>query len=573
MLSTEQTMQSFDGAELFYRSWIPAKPTDKALLLFHRGHEHGGRWQDFVELLALADVAVFAWDARGHGRSPGPRGGAENFAVTIKDVEAFARHVSRAHGFALKNIIALGHSLGALSVAGWVHDYAPPIRAMILATAAFQVRLYVPFARPALRLKEKLTGPGHVQSYVKATMLTHDPVEAARYDADPLIFRGIPVNILLDAHETGQRLLADAGAITLPTLLLGAGSDWVVSLKAQREFFNGLSSAVKQMHVFPAAYHAIFHERERAAVIERVRDFIVARFAETPVETSLLEADRMGYTWEEHERLKLRGGPQFPIIRAAMKTAGRLSKGIDLGWRSGFDSGLALDYVYENQPAGATRLGRAIDAAYLGSIGWRGIRQRRANLEKLLRQLIEQTHAAGRAVRILDIAAGGGRYILETIRALPQVPIVALLRDYKPENVRAARALADQFALRDVTVEEGDAFDRDSLGAIRPRATIGIISGLYELIPSNKLVGESLAGVADAIEPGGHLIYTNQPWHPQLEFIARVLRNREGAPWIMRRRTTAEMDQLVARAGFEKIEMEIDQWGMFSVSVARRVGD
>ncbi|MFL6527512.1 MAG: class I SAM-dependent methyltransferase family protein, partial [Chthoniobacterales bacterium] len=36
------------------------------------------------------------------------------------------------------------------------------------------------------------------------------------------------------------------------------------------------------------------------------------------------------------------------------------------------------------------------------------------------------------------------------------------------------------------------------------------------------------------------------------------------------RRTTAEIDQLVKRAGFEKLEMEIDQWGMFSVSIARR---
>jgi hypothetical protein len=39
----------------------------------------------------------------------------------------------------------------------------------------------------------------------------------------------------------------------------------------------------------------------------------------------------------------------------------------------------------------------------------------------------------------------------------------------------------------------------------------------------------------------------------------------------MRRRTTAEMDQLVQRAGFEKLEMEIDRWGMFSVAIARRV--
>ena len=524
-----------------------------------------------MQLLALGDVAVFAWDARGHGHSPGPRGGAENFAVTIKDVEAFVRHVSAAHEIPLANIIVVAHSLGAVTVAAWVHDYAPQIRAMVLATAAFQIRLYVPLAIRALRLKEKFIGPGHVQSYVKARMLTHDPQQAAAYDADPLIFRGIPVNILIDAHETGKRLLADAGAINLPTLMIGAGSDWVVSLKAQREFFNGLSSPVKRMHVFPAAYHAIFHERERAAVVERVRDFVVERFAEPPMIPSLLDADKMGYTWEEHERLKLRGGPQFPVIRAAMKTGGRLSKGIDLGWRSGFDSGLALDYVYENQPAGTTRLGRLIDANYLNSPGWRGIRQRKASLEKLLRELIEETRAAGRPVRILDIATGGGRYVLETMAALRGVPMTAVLRDYKLENVNAARALAEKLQLTDVFVEQADAFDRHSLGALEPRATIGIVSGLYELFPSNSGVSDSLAGLAEAIEPGGHLIYTNQPWHPQLEFIARVLRNREGKPWIMRRRTTAEMDQLVARAGFEKVEMEIDEWGMFSVSIARRI--
>ena len=55
-------------------------------------------------------------------------------------------------------------------------------------------------------------------------MLTHDPEQAARYDADPLIFRQIAVNILLDLHDTSTRLLADAGAITVPTLMLGAGS-------------------------------------------------------------------------------------------------------------------------------------------------------------------------------------------------------------------------------------------------------------------------------------------------------------------------------------------------------------
>jgi hypothetical protein len=38
----------------------------------------------------------------------------------------------------------------------------------------------------------------------------------------------------------------------------------------------------------------------------------------------------------------------------------------------------------------------------------------------------------------------------------------------------------------------------------------------------------------------------------------------------MRRRTQMELDQLVANAGFEKIDQRIDQWGIFTVSLARR---
>ena len=216
-------------------------------------------------------------------------------------------------------------------------------------------------------------------------------------------------------------------------------------------------------------------------------------------------------------------------------------------------------------------MGRLIDKSYLNSIGWRGIRQRKAHLEKSLKSAIEKTHRNGCPVRILDIAAGPGRYLLETLRMCPEIPVSALLRDYKQENIDAARALAQEFGLDNVKVERGDAFDRGSLASIQPHATIGIVSGLYELFSSNDAVLNSLGGLAEAIEADGYLIYTNQPWHPQMEFIARVLRNREGRPWIMRRRTTAEMDQLVRASGFEKIDMEVDQWGMFTVSIARRV--
>ena len=570
MIPSERTFKSWDGVELFYRAWLPAKRAGKALLLFHRGHEHSGRWQETVDALALDDVAVFAWDARGHGQSPGERGAAENLAAVIRDTEAFARHVAHTHGIAAENTIVLAHSVGAVTATAWVHDYAPKIRALILGTPAFRVKLYVPLAIPALRLKQGVAGAGFVKSYVKARMLTHDPAEAARYESDPLIFRQIAINILLDLHDTSTRLLADAGAIQVPTLVLAAENDWVVKLTAQREFFGRLSSPLKRMEVLRGFHHAIFHEVKREVVFAKCREFIRERFAEPPATPSSQQADHYGYTRDEFDRLRGPGSPVFSATRGFLRNVGPLSEGVRLGWRSGFDSGATLDYVYQNQPRGRTPLGRLIDQNYLGSIGWRGIRQRRLHLEALLESAMVQAKNAGLPVRILDIACGGGRYVLETMQRLSHLPATALLRDYRQENLDAATRLAERLKLSGVVTALGDAFDRKSLAGISPRPTIAIVSGLYELFPANAPVRDSLAGLAKAMAPGGLLIYTNQPWHPQVEFIARVLVNREGQPWIMRRRTQAEMDELVEAAGFEKIHQEIDEWGIFSVSVARR---
>src|SRR5947208_9264843 len=320
MEETEQTFISWDGAELFYRKWVPDKPTDKALLLFDRGHEHSGRWQETVDSLEVDDVAIFAWDARGHGYSPGNRGAANSLLDVIKDVDCFARHISKEHGIPWENMIVLAHSLAAVTVTAWVHDYAPPIRAMILATAAFHVKLYIPFAIPALRILR----PRFVKSYVKSKMLTHDREQVARYDSDPFIFRQIAVNVLLDLHDTAKRLGADAGAIQTPTMMIGAGKDWVVSLKAQQKLFDRVSSTHKRFEIFPDAYHAIFHETNRHKIIGLARDFVRDCFAKPATAHSFINADKSGYTAHEHECLKNNGSARFAVARAGLKLAGRL---------------------------------------------------------------------------------------------------------------------------------------------------------------------------------------------------------------------------------------------------------
>jgi len=577
----EGTFPASGGTRLFYRHWRPSVATSKkALILLHRGHEHSARFQGLVEALGLDDFHVFAWDARGHGRSPGERGYAESFSTMVADLDAFVRFLSLSYDVPIENMVVLGHSVAAVMVSAWVHDYAPPIRAMVLATPALRIKLYVPFAIPGLRLLQAVRPKSLIKSYVKAKMLTHDPSQAKGYENDALISRSIAVNILLDVHDTATRLIDDAAAIQTPALVLSAGSDWVVKNSAQARFFQRLGSRLKQLHVYPGFFHAIFHEAERQLVADAVKDFIEQSFRRGAESPSLLDAHEDGYTKREYDCLRTplpMACPRrlsFEVQKGFLKAFGKLSEGISLGWRTGFDSGQSLDYIYENKARGVTPLGKLIDRIFLNAIGWRGIRIRRQNLESALLRTIDQVRGTGQPVRLLDIAAGPGRYMLEALKQLPADAagdVSALLRDHNVEGLEQGRRLAREMGLANVEYSDGDAFNTDSLARIAPAPNIAVVSGLYELFPDNEKVLASLKGLAAALGRGGYLIYTNQPWHPQVEMIARVLINRDQQPWVMRRRTQAEMDQLVQSVGFEKTDMTIDRHGIFTVSVARRV--
>lgn len=569
----ERSFPAPDGTPLFYRYWPGNEP--RAIILLHRGHEHSGRMQHIVDELDMPGCAMFAWDARGHGRSPLKPGGRPTPGVLVKDLDAFAKHVSSAHGIDMENVAILAQSVGSVLAATWVHDYAPPIQCMVLAAPAFHVKLYVPFARAALGLAVRVKPDLQVKSYVKPAALTHDRERMGSYATDPLITRPISVRVLLGLYSTARRVIHDAQAIRIPVQLLISGSDRVVRKRPQHEFFERLGSPVKEKHIFEGFYHDTLGERDRHLAIGKVRAFLAQSFASPPAACARDD----GFTHEEYAALSqplptlsLKRW-SFALSRLCLRSAGRLSGGIRLGCRTGFDSGSSLDYVYRNRPGGFTPVGKLIDWFYLNSVGWKGIRVRRENLERALIQAAGRLRETGEPVRVVDIAAGHGRYVLRAFGTNGDRADQILLRDYDARNVTEGTALIRESGMSGIArFEPGDAFSRESLARLDPQPTVGIVSGLYELFADNTPVRHSLAGLADAIAPGGYLIYTGQPWHPQLEMIARMLSShRNGKPWIMRRRTQSELDRLVAEAGFRKIDQQIDEWGIFTVSVAQRV--
>ena len=578
-----QAFTSHDGAALSYRVWRPAAPNGQAVLLIHRGHEHGGRFEDVVPELELGGATVYAWDMRGHGLSAGEAGKLGHFAELVRDLEAFARHVEAEHGHALADQSVVAHSVGAVLAAAWVHDYAPPIRSMVLVTPAFRVKLYVPMALPAIRAGQHLRRDLEIKSYVKPGMLTRDAKQAQRYREDELIHREIAASVLVSMHDTADRLVRDAGTIQTPTLVLSAGRDVVVRMKEQRAFFDRLGSPRKRYRLFDEGRHDLLHDLNRESVLSEISEMICRESARSSAANDAASADRFGYTAQEYEWLTRPvcsyRKTKIAAERAVIRAAGRISDGVKVGLASGFDSGATLDYVYENEARGRWGVGRWIDRFYLNAVGWRGIRQRRLHNRELLMRAVRSSamEHPGRPVRLLDIAAGCGRYTLDAALALHQegLPVEVLLRDNTPSNLVQAERYAEQLGLAGVWTEVADAFDETGLRQLGEGGAfdVAIVSGLYELFPENQPVLASMHGLRHALRPAGWLIYTGQPWHPQLKMIARLLDNRLGQPWVMRRRSQAELDGLVRSAGFVKDLQLIDEDGIFTVSLARRLDE
>ncbi len=571
------TFQASDGASIHYKSWVPEGGAKRALVLLHRGHEHADRWDSVVPGLVLRDTSIFAWSARGHGDSDGKRGHATCFMQYVRDLAEFFAHIKTTHGIGEERIVLVAHSVGAVIAATWVHDYAPQLAGLVLATPAFDVNLIVPGALASIRLLLKLKPATIIKSYVQGDWLTRDPVAAAVYDADTKISKDISARILVDLFDASQRVISDAMVMDRPLLFFSATADRVVTRASLNRFFTNYGSTEKEHITLQDARHAIFHDLCRDEVTAAIRDFALRRFDIAPRPVLRHDLSHPA-THAEYQSLL---GPlptmslknlSFAAQRLSMKTLGKLSQGIRVGLATGFDSGESLDYVYENEARGGLGLGKLIDRGYLDAIGWRGIRQRRQCMNEALRSCMQAVRQAGLPVRLMDVAGGAGRYLLDLLDDKTEgTDLTILCRDWSESALATGRANATERGLADrITHERGDAFNESSLATVSPQPLVVVVSGLYELFPDNEPLRRSLRGIYAALPVGGWLIYTGQPWHPQVEMIARTLTNRDGKPWIMRRRPQGEMDALVREPGFSKVRQWTDDFGIFTVSMAQK---
>ncbi len=565
------TFSTFDNEALFYREWEhDAKANGKVLILLHRGHEHSGRLESIAAKKEFEGYKIYSYDNRGHGKTEAEA--TFEFMNLVRDLNAFVNFVCEKESISQEKVFVIANSVAGVVASTWVHDYAPNIRGLALIAPAFKIKLYAPYAAEVLKLAIYFKPELNIKSYVKSKFLTHDVSEQKKYDNDILITPNIPARQLTTLLDTASRVVADAAVIATPTLVLSATKDYVVDTGIQGDFFANLGSANKKFVKLDGFFHGVLYETENQKAIDEIANFMKKCFSR---KSKRIDEQVIRFTQNEHDRISFGSlgvvqKVNYAIQRSSMKAFGKMSDGMKIGLQYGFDSGVTLDYVYKNEPSGSNFFGKMVDKNYLKSIGWRGIRERKSNIIQTIQDKIKILHDRGEKVRILDIAGGPARYLIEIADQNRDVEVH--VRDYQEQNVQEGKTLAKERGLDNITYTQSDAFDKSNYNKEEYAPNIVIISGVFELFSDNSLIQNAIEGVASIMQNESFLVYTGQPWHPQLEQIANVLGNHQDEKWIMRRRSQYELDHLFDISGFKKEGMLVDDWGIFTVSSATFTG-
>jgi hypothetical protein len=247
------------------------------------------------------------------------------------------------------------------------------------------------------------------------------------------------------------------------------------------------------------------------------------------------------------------------LLGIGMRTIGRLSDGIRLGYRSGFDSGSMLEYIYADRASGITPLGRAIDRIFLNDPVWQGVRDRR---ELLIGHLTRALASAGPAARLFDTAAGQGSYLF----ALQPGDHIA--GDRSGAEVQRGNRRAEAAGRMDIRFVLADAFDPSTW----PGAPFDVVvsSGFFDILTDSADVERLLDAGSAGTRPGARWVLTLMERHPKLDLLRDVLVDFDGRPWVAVTRSIDEVMTLAQPRGWRLDAVNRERRGFFAVATLVR---
>ena len=273
-----------DGLDLHLRTWPAANPSRGVAVLVHGLGEHVDRYDHVARRLNGLGFTVVGYDHRGHGRSPGARGGIPADDTLCADLG----HVLRAARAAVPGPLTLvGHSLGGLIAGRFVAEglAAAPARwwcrvdALVMSSPALD-----PGTNALQKLLLAVVAPMlpnlAVNNGLKVDWISRDAGVVRAYAGDPLVHDRITGRLGLFVARQGPAVIAAALRWQTPTLLMWAGADRCVAPAGSAAFAAAAPRDVVAVREWPGLFHEIFNEPEQHQVLQALDAWLDATIPE-----------------------------------------------------------------------------------------------------------------------------------------------------------------------------------------------------------------------------------------------------------------------------------------------------
>jgi len=240
--------------ELYCQQWCPDTEPRGVVALVHGVGEHSGRYMNVVAPLVDAGYAVYGYDHRGHGNSPGRRVHIESWEQYREDLGTYLAVIAeRVPG---RPIVLYGHSMGSLVVLDYLLEHPADVRGAIVSGIATEpAGVGNPVTIAAAKVLSGVVPRLSVNLGIDVRSLTKDPTAVEAFRADPLITGRATVRWGAESLKTVERVKAGLGRIDRPLLVIHGEADPLNMATGARALYEACPNPDKTLRVYPGVLH------------------------------------------------------------------------------------------------------------------------------------------------------------------------------------------------------------------------------------------------------------------------------------------------------------------------------
>jgi len=270
----ESTFEGVGGLKIFTRSWQPQGKTRGAVVIVPGFNSHSGQYLWVGEQFAARDLAAYAIDLRGRGRSEGERYYVEKMEDYTDDVATLVRTAKSENPGV--PVFVLGHSAGGVVSCIYALDHQSEINGLICESFAYD--LPVPgFVLSLLKGFDYVAPHVHVYT-LKNENFSRDPLFVESMNNDPLIKgESEPTQTAKVMIDAAGRLHREFPLIKLPVLILHGTEDKATNPSGSRFFYDNAGSTDKTLKLYDGHYHDLLNDLDKELVMADIMNWIDAR--------------------------------------------------------------------------------------------------------------------------------------------------------------------------------------------------------------------------------------------------------------------------------------------------------